>query len=153
MGAENTWLETAWEDRTMPAQKRNPYYTGFLSYCSLAQSVEHAAVNRGVVSSSLTGAAKKKKPHQRCGFFFVYSRDALTEDIVFPQARWLLTGPSPTAAGGGRKEGEVGENKEGWSRAISTTMFSTVGVVRHTPFGDTVFPQALRRFSRADLPC
>ena len=25
--------------------------------CSLAQSVEHAAVNRGVVSSSLTGAA------------------------------------------------------------------------------------------------
>ena len=60
---ENTWLETAWEDRTMPAQKRNPYYTGFLSYCSLAQSVEHAAVNRGVVSSSLTGAAKKKKLH------------------------------------------------------------------------------------------
>ena len=32
---ENTWLET------------------------LAQSVEHAAVNRGVVSSSLTGAAKE----------------------------------------------------------------------------------------------
>ena len=28
-----------------------------LFYCSLAQSVEHAAVNRGVVSSSLTGAA------------------------------------------------------------------------------------------------
>ena len=45
-------------------------YTGFLSYCSLAQSVEHAAVNRGVVSSSLTGAAKKKKLHQRCSFFF-----------------------------------------------------------------------------------
>ena len=30
-------------------------------YCSLAQSVEHAAVNRGVVSSSLTGAAKKER--------------------------------------------------------------------------------------------
>ena len=30
MGAENTWLETAREDRTMPAQKRNPYLHGFL---------------------------------------------------------------------------------------------------------------------------
>ena len=28
---ENTWLETAWEDRTMPVQGKNPI-TGFLPY-------------------------------------------------------------------------------------------------------------------------
>ena len=43
-------------------QTQETRLSGFLSYCSLAQSVEHAAVNRGVVSSSLTGAAKGKKP-------------------------------------------------------------------------------------------
>ena len=43
-----------------------------LIYCSLAQSVEHAAVNRGVVSSSLTGAAKKAQtPIGVRAFFFV----------------------------------------------------------------------------------
>ena len=30
-------------------------------HCPLAQSVEHAAVNRGVVSSSLSGAAKNSR--------------------------------------------------------------------------------------------
>ena len=46
--AENTWLEAAWEDRSTP--------TLFL-IALIAQSVEHAAVNRGVVSSSLTRGA------------------------------------------------------------------------------------------------
>ena len=45
---EDTWLVTAWEVRTMPI------------YASLAQSVEHAAVNRRVVGSSPTGGAKEK---------------------------------------------------------------------------------------------
>ena len=46
--AENTWLEAAREDRSTP--------TLFL-IALIAQSVEHAAVNRGVVSSSLTRGA------------------------------------------------------------------------------------------------
>ena len=40
-----------------------------LIYCSLAQSVEHSAVNRVVVSSSLTGAAKKKALAKASAFF------------------------------------------------------------------------------------
>ena len=32
----------------------------FLQYSSIAQSVEHAAVNRGVVGSSPTGGAKNR---------------------------------------------------------------------------------------------
>ena len=45
--ADNTWLATAREDRYSPT----------LIYSSLAQSVEHAAVNRRVVGSSPTGGA------------------------------------------------------------------------------------------------
>ena len=44
---------------------------GEKKYCSLAQSVEHAAVNRGVVSSSLTGAAKTN--HTPNGAWFVFT--------------------------------------------------------------------------------
>ena len=44
--ADNTWRATAREDRKTPTQ-----------YAFLAQSVEHAAVNRGVVGSSPTGGA------------------------------------------------------------------------------------------------
>ena len=47
ISAENTWLEAAWKDRSMPS----------LIYSSLAQSVEHAAVNRRVVGSSPTRGA------------------------------------------------------------------------------------------------
>ena len=46
---ENTWLATAWEDKSMPT----------LLYSSIAQSVEHAAVNRRVVGSSPTWGALK----------------------------------------------------------------------------------------------
>ncbi len=31
MSVENTWLETAWEDRTVPVRKRNPQ--GFFFLC------------------------------------------------------------------------------------------------------------------------
>ena len=58
--AENTCLATDREDRSMPTQtvwrKSNR-----LTYASLAQSVEHAAVNRGVVGSSPTGGARTKR--------------------------------------------------------------------------------------------
>ena len=56
--AENTCLETDREDRSMPTQrvwrKSNP-----LNFASLAQQVEHAAVNRRVVGSNPTGGANK----------------------------------------------------------------------------------------------
>ena len=54
ISAENTWLEAAWKDRSMPS----------LIYSSIAQSVEHAAVNRRVVGSSPTWGAKTKNTHQ-----------------------------------------------------------------------------------------
>ena len=53
--AEDTWLETAREIKTSPKQKRRVYL--FSIYSSIAQSVEHAAVNRRVVGSSPTGGA------------------------------------------------------------------------------------------------
>ena len=57
ISVENTWLATAWEDRTVPVQITERSKT-FSAYCSLAQSVERMTVNHDVVSSSLTGAAK-----------------------------------------------------------------------------------------------
>ena len=55
--ADDTCLATGRENRSMPTQtvwrKSNR-----LNYASLAQSVEHAAVNRGVVGSNPTGGAK-----------------------------------------------------------------------------------------------
>ena len=42
------------------------------SYSSLAQSVEHAAVNRRVVGSSPTGGAKKIKTIARWSLFFCF---------------------------------------------------------------------------------
>ena len=55
--ADNTCLETDREDRSMPTLK------GFgacqtLLFASLAQQVEHAAVNRRVVGSNPTGGAR-----------------------------------------------------------------------------------------------
>ena len=58
--AEDTWREAAWENRSSPtpaaADADHPLRH---TYSSIAQSVEHAAVNRGVVGSSPTGGARK----------------------------------------------------------------------------------------------
>ena len=50
---DNTWLATAREDNSTPtpADRRSARYS------SIAQLVEHAAVNRRVVGSSPTGGA------------------------------------------------------------------------------------------------
>ena len=48
VNAESTWLETTWEDRNLPSLNMS---------ASLAQSVEHAAVNRSVNGSSPLGSA------------------------------------------------------------------------------------------------
>ena len=50
--AENTWMETSWEDREVLA----------FVYSPIAQSVERVTVNHDVVGSSPTwGASKRKK--------------------------------------------------------------------------------------------
>ena len=78
---ENTWLETAWEDRAAPVQTVGKlvlyglfdvYSSGSFGgrYSSLAQSVERSAVNRNVVGSSPTGGAKLI-PSPCGGIFFV----------------------------------------------------------------------------------
>ena len=50
ISAENTWREAAREDRSAPTY----------IFSSIAQSVEHAAVNRRVVGSSPTWGANQK---------------------------------------------------------------------------------------------
>ena len=57
--ADDTWREAARESRSSPELTRKDF--GLCErYSSLAQSAEHAAVNRVVVGSSPTGGAKKK---------------------------------------------------------------------------------------------
>ena len=54
--ADNTCLETDREDRSMPTSKGLAQVKPF-AFASLAQQVEHAAVNRRVVGSNPTGGA------------------------------------------------------------------------------------------------
>ena len=68
--AENTCLETDWKDRSMPTQE--PALRCRFSYASLAQSVEHAAVNRSVVGSSPTGGARKRECRRNRGGIYPY---------------------------------------------------------------------------------
>ena len=56
--ADNTCLETDREDRSMPTSKGLAQVRPF-AFASLAQQVEHAAVNRRVVGSNPTGGAKQ----------------------------------------------------------------------------------------------
>ena len=58
--AEDTWREAARKNRSSPASLiAVPPQEPLSTYSSLAQSVEHAAVNRRVVCSSQTGGAKQ----------------------------------------------------------------------------------------------
>ena len=54
ISADNTWLEAAREDKAMPTQYHLSYlrWLNSLKNALIAQSVEHAAVNRGVTGSS-----------------------------------------------------------------------------------------------------
>ena len=67
IGAEDTWLEAARENRLMPT----PAASLLRSYSSLAQSVEHAAVNRRVVCSSQTGGAKSESRRRNAAVFSI----------------------------------------------------------------------------------
>ena len=62
ISAENTWGAAPWEDRATPT---------FFFYASIAQSVEHAAVNRGVTGSSPVWGAKKEELPNGVLLFFV----------------------------------------------------------------------------------
>ena len=64
--ADNTCLETDREDRSMPTSKGLAQVRPF-AFASLAQQVEHAAVNRRVVGSNPTGGAKQYCRHKRGG--------------------------------------------------------------------------------------
>ena len=82
---ENTWLETAWEDRAAPVQTVRKlvlyglfdvYSSGSFGgrYSSLAQSVERSAVNRNVVGSSPTGGAMKRSTcNCKCFFSVIFA--------------------------------------------------------------------------------
>ena len=62
ISAENTWLETTREDKAMPVLFKRESAKSFPIYSSIAQSVEHAAVNRRVVGSSPTWGAYREEP-------------------------------------------------------------------------------------------
>ena len=59
--AENTWMETSWENREVLA---------FILYSPIAQSVEHMTVNHRVVGSSPTGGAILRQGFS-CLFCFI----------------------------------------------------------------------------------
>ena len=59
LSADDTWLVTAWESKSLPDL-----------YSSLAQLVEHAAVNRRVVGSSPTGGARIQLILWLVGFYY-----------------------------------------------------------------------------------
>ena len=65
--AENTWMETSWEDREVLA----------FVYSPIAQSVERVTVNHDVVGSSPTWGASKNTDIQEdvCIFICVYMLD------------------------------------------------------------------------------
>ena len=74
-GAENTWRGTAWEDRKAPTQRTRFGLHGDADHnrfphSSLAQPVEHAAVNRRVVGSSPTGGAISRRCSKIAAAFF-----------------------------------------------------------------------------------
>ena len=61
--AENTWMETSWEDREVLALS--------VIYSPLAQSVERVTVNHDVVGSSPTWGAKRNG-HLMVSVFFCF---------------------------------------------------------------------------------
>ena len=71
--ADGTWREAARESRSLPEQNHKGFYSLCDIYSSLAQSVEHAAVNRVVVGSSPTGGAKNRHSStEECRFYLLH---------------------------------------------------------------------------------
>ena len=70
LSADNTWLVTAREYKSVPTQVQWLLFAAAASYSSLAQLVEHAAVNRRVVGSSPTGGATSEQSSLCSDFVF-----------------------------------------------------------------------------------
>ena len=81
------WRRPGKIERCQHKRKRTGETVRFV-YSSLAQSVEHAAVNRRVVCSSQTGGAKREGSvdDSPCCFPFLFLVFALTVNPVFRQA-------------------------------------------------------------------
>ena len=75
--AYDTWLATAWENWCCRHKHGREPKRSLSSYCLLAQSVEHLTVNQGVVSSSLTEAAKKFRT-RKCAEFLLFTSSLFT---------------------------------------------------------------------------
>ena len=94
--ADNTCLETDWKDRSTPTQrvwrKSSP-----LNFASLAQQVEHAAVNRRVVGSSPTGGATATvlPSRYRGGNIFQMNYGPLAQLVEQPAHNRSARGSSP----------------------------------------------------------
>ena len=94
--ADNTCLETDREDRSMPTQRvwreSNP-----LKFASLAQQVEHAAVNRRVVGSNPTGGARTAvlPSRYRDGNIFIKLLGPLAQLVEQPAHNRSVRGSSP----------------------------------------------------------
>ena len=66
----------------MPTQKGPARWAGPFSYASLAQSVEHAAVNRRVVGSSPTWGARKRDTEMYLFLFYIFLRSSSQRKLL-----------------------------------------------------------------------
>ena len=90
---------------------------GNRAHSSIAQSVEHAAVNRGVVGSSPTGGAKQKRTPKGVLFCLSIPRGSRRRPCATAASRLLIG--SGTAAAGGRERRCLSRKKQGVPRRDS----------------------------------
>ena len=96
--AENTCLATDREDRSMPTQRLWQTCVKAFDFASLAQQVEHAAVNRRVVGSNPTGGAMKRccRHANRGGNAFMdHQNGPLAQLVEQPAHNRSVRGSSP----------------------------------------------------------
>ena len=90
--ADNTWLATVREDRSMLTQKYGKWlYVICHKYSSLAQSVERMTVNHDVAGSSPAGGARKK--HLRKQVLFSMKRTYGAWKMKQGFALWSVASP------------------------------------------------------------
>ena len=94
--ADDTCLATSRENRSMPTQGLWQTVKA-LDFASLAQQVEHAAVNRRVVGSNPTGGARKRYcRHDIMAASFLLDRDGpLAQLVEQPAHNRSVRGSSP----------------------------------------------------------
>ena len=85
-------------------------------YALIAQSVEHAAVNRGVVGSSPTGGAKNRDVLLNVFIFFFQIEFGQWQ--LVQTAERLLTASWPSAAGGRCSEARMAQRSKGVAKQL-----------------------------------